>query len=129
MPPISIRRLDRLPERDVAQVWPASGARRLRRLRDRIVDRSVPAGGSFGPRPADRVASESILGDIDKWVIREAWNKRAELVALFTELAQHAIRAGPDVIIPSEGNITEFFYANGATKIGKAPVFDTFGIA
>jgi allantoin racemase len=33
------------------------------------------------------------------------------------------------VIVPAEGIITEFLYANGVTKVGSAPVLDTFGIA
>ena len=76
-----------------------------------------------------RVVSVTSLGDIDEWVIRKAWDEPKDLIARFTELAEAAISEGADVIIPSEGIVTEFFFANGVHQIGDAPVFDTFGIA
>jgi allantoin racemase len=39
------------------------------------------------------------------------------------------LHKGADVIIPVEGIITEFFYANGVSKVKDAPVLDTFGLA
>jgi Asp/Glu/hydantoin racemase len=78
----------------------------------------------------DRVAGVYALGhDMDEWVIQAAWNQPDKIVARFNELAKQAIQAGADVIIPVEGIITEFLYANGVTKVGSAPVLDTFGIA
>lgn len=79
---------------------------------------------------SDRIASVSFLGaEMDEWVVQEAWNDADELIARFTELAHDAITAGADVIVPAEGIITEFFYANGVESVGDAPVLDTFGIA
>lgn len=78
---------------------------------------------------ADRVVALSVLGDdMDEWVIQHAWNKPGEIITRFTELAEQAIAQGADVIIPVEGIITEFFYANGVTKVKDAPVLDTFGL-
>jgi allantoin racemase len=79
---------------------------------------------------ADRVVALSALGDnMDEWVIQHAWNKPDEIVARFTELAGQGIAQGADVIIPVEGIITEFCYANGVTRVKDAPVLDTFGLA
>jgi allantoin racemase len=78
---------------------------------------------------AERIAGIYALGDIDEWVIQASWSDPGKLVAQFTELAEQAITAGADVIIPAEGIITEFIYAAGVTKIQQAPVLDTFGMA
>lgn len=79
---------------------------------------------------SDRVVGVYALGhDMDEWVIQAAWNQPDKIVARFNELAGQAIQAGADVIIPAEGIITEFLYANGVTKVASAPVLDTFGIA
>jgi Asp/Glu/hydantoin racemase len=79
---------------------------------------------------ADRVVALSALGDdMDEWVIQRAWNKPQAIIARFTELAEQAITAGADVIIPVEGIITEFFHANSVTRVKDAPVLDTFGLA
>lgn len=81
-------------------------------------------------RLTDRVAGVYSLGEeVDEWTIQQAWEKPDEIIARFTELAHKAIAAGADVIIPAEGIITEFIYAHGITRIGKAPVFDSFGMA
>jgi allantoin racemase len=66
---------------------------------------------------------------MDEWVIQHAWDKPGEIITRFTELAEQAIIQGADVIIPVEGIITEFFYANGVIRVKDAPVLDTFGLA
>lgn len=77
-----------------------------------------------------RVVYLSSLGpDVDEWTIQKAWNEPKQILDHFRHLAEEAIRAGADVIIPAEGIITEFIYTHGLKKVGKAPVLDTFGLA
>jgi len=61
--------------------------------------------------------------------MQQMWNEPGEIIERFTAIAHEAIRAGADVIIPVEGVLSELLYLNGVKRIGKAPVFDSFGMA
>lgn len=57
-----------------------------------------------------------------------AYQDATDLVAGFTRIAERAIEAGADVIIPAEGVLSELLYANRVTRIGEVPVMDSLGV-
>ncbi|CAN7792771.1 aspartate/glutamate racemase family protein [Caballeronia sp. LjRoot34] len=81
-------------------------------------------------RLTDRVAGVYAVGpEMDEHLMQQMWNEPGEIIERFTAIAHEAIRAGADVIIPVEGVLSELLYLNGVKRIGKAPVFDSFGMA
>lgn len=57
-----------------------------------------------------------------------AYQDATDLIATFTRLAERAIEAGADVIIPAEGVLCELLYANKVTRVGEVPVMDSLGV-
>ncbi|WP_343675853.1 aspartate/glutamate racemase family protein [Paraburkholderia heleia] len=81
-------------------------------------------------RLTGRVAGVYAVGpEMDELQMQKMWDEPGEIIARFTALAHEAIRDGADVIIPVEGVLSELLYLNGIKRIGKAPVFDSFGMA
>lgn len=58
-----------------------------------------------------------------------AYEHPGRLVAHFEEVAQRALDAGSDVLIPADGPLNAVLRKAGVTRIGDAPVLDTFGSA
>jgi Asp/Glu/hydantoin racemase len=78
----------------------------------------------------ERVAYVDSLGpEVDELYMQNNWAEPKAIIDRFVELGHRGIERGADVIIPVEGVLSELLWTNGVTSIGKAPVFDSFGMA
>lgn len=77
-----------------------------------------------------RVSGSYSLGqDMDEIYMQHHWHDPSDIIGRFVALAERAIIEGADVIVPTEGVLSELLYLNGVHSVGKAPVFDSFGMA
>jgi len=76
-----------------------------------------------------RVSGSYALGpDVDEVFMQKSWQAPNAIIDRFTSLALRAIEEGADVIIPTEGVLSELLFANGVARIGDVPVFDSYGV-
>lgn len=76
-----------------------------------------------------RVSGSYALGpDVDEVYMRESWHKPGAIIDRFTVLAKKAIEDGADVIIPTEGVLSQLLVDHDVSRIGDVPIFDTMGI-
>lgn len=81
-------------------------------------------------RLTERVAFVDSLGpEVDELYMQNHWSDPQPIIDRFVELGRRGIERGADVIIPAEGVLSELLWTNGITRIGQAPVFDSFGMA
>lgn len=71
----------------------------------------------------------SIDPPLNEPALARAYHDPAELLEGFTRIAQEAIDAGADVVIPAEGVLSELLYANGLKSVDGVPVLDSLGVA
>ena len=63
----------------------------------------------------------------DEAELDAAFDAPARLVESFTAVAEQAVAAGADLVIPAEGVLNDVLHANGVTTIGGATVLDCVG--
>lgn len=91
----------------------------------RMVKKSIDAHG-LGRRIQ---LPHSISPPLDEHQLAEAYTKPADLLDAFRSAARIAMGEGADVIIPSEGVLSEFLYNNKVSEVDGVPVLDSFGVA
>lgn len=76
-----------------------------------------------------RVSGSYSLGrDVDEIFMQASWQDPQPIIDRFVKLGFQAIEEGADVIIPTEGVLSELLFANNIMRIGDVPVFDTMGV-
>lgn len=63
----------------------------------------------------------------DEAALNAAFDAPAPLIQTFTAVAEQAVAAGADVVVPAEGVLNEVLHANGVKAIGGATVLDCVG--
>jgi allantoin racemase len=60
--------------------------------------------------------------------LQAQWSSPESVVASFDAIAEQAIRAGADVIIPAEGVLSELLYRQRHRRLHDVPILDSFGV-
>ena len=60
--------------------------------------------------------------------LQAQWSSPETVMARFDAIAEDAIGAGADVIIPAEGVLSELLYQHGRRRILDVPILDSFGV-
>jgi hypothetical protein len=63
----------------------------------------------------------------DEAELDAAFDAPADIIARFTAVAEQAVAAGADVVVPAEGVLNEVLHANGVKSIGGATILDCVG--
>jgi allantoin racemase len=65
----------------------------------------------------------------DEAELNAAFDAPADIIARFTAVAEQAVAAGADVVVPAEGVLNEVLHANGVKTIAGATILDCVGAA
>jgi Asp/Glu/hydantoin racemase len=60
--------------------------------------------------------------------LQAQWSAPESILAMFDAIAEEAIGAGADVVIPAEGVLSELLYQQGHRRLGGVPILDSFGV-
>jgi len=60
--------------------------------------------------------------------LQAQWTSPESVIARFDAIAEEAIRAGADVVIPAEGVLSELLYQQGHQRLLNIPILDSFGV-
>jgi allantoin racemase len=60
--------------------------------------------------------------------LQAQWSSPESVIARFDAIAETAILAGADVIIPAEGVLSELLYQHGHRRLLDVPILDSFGV-
>ena len=60
--------------------------------------------------------------------LQAQWSSPESVIARFDAIADEAIRAGADVVIPAEGVLSELLYQQRHRRIHDVPILDSFGV-
>jgi allantoin racemase len=60
--------------------------------------------------------------------LQAQWSAPESVIARFDAIAEGAISAGADVVIPAEGVLSELLYQQRHRRLGDVPILDSFGV-